>query len=466
MSLRTIAMRGGFYLGLRQVLGILISTIGLVLLVRALGPKSYGIWLAAIGVYTYLSDLSGWGVNVYLIRRQGEPPAEDYHQAFSVLLLLGGAGSGLAFLALPVLQRWVHLEGFVPVAAALFAGLPLNLIASVPFARLERALDYRKVALIELSGTAIFYPVALPLAYHGSGPWAPVAGWWATQLLTVGLLYRMSGYRPRFHWEAVRVRAMVRYGLGFSASEWIWNLGNLVNPLVVGRYAGAEAVGQVGLAIRLVEQLSSIVLVPVSRLSIPIFARLREDRTRIEKALTEGTTLQLASLGPILAGTGLIAPWVIPIMVGSQWLPALKVYPFIAAAYLCGGAAGLSSSLLLVLGRLREVAIFRLTHLFLFAGSAFLLVPHLGLRGYGWADVIALPSYTLLLIWVLVYVGKPASPRVGVWFVAWVLPLFSWELGHWTWISAIAPLVWPATRRELRQVVTMILKRTSKRPGG
>jgi O-antigen/teichoic acid export membrane protein len=233
---------------------------------------------------------------------------------------------------------------------------------------------------------------------------------------------------------------------------------------VVGRYAGVEAVGQVGLAIRLVEQLSSIVLLPVGRLSIPLFARLREDKARLVKALAEGTTLQIVALGPILAGSGLIASWLIPLLLGPQWLPALEVYPFIAAAYLAGGATSLHSSILLVLRRLRQVAIFRLTHLFFFTGSALILVPYLGIRGYGWADLVAIPSYTMLLIWVLNYVGRPISFQALVWLVSWIPPLFSWQLGQWTWISLIAPLAWPAARRELLRAVAMalrILRRTN-----
>ena len=458
MSLRTTAVRGGLYLVLRQVLGIIISVVGLILLTRALGPEAYGIWVTASVLHTYLTSLSGWGVDVYLIRRQAEPSVQDYHQAFSLLLVLGLAGALLGLLALPILQHWMRLEGLVPLAASLFVGLPVGLVAAVPSAMLERALDYRKVALIELAGLMVFYPVALPLAYRGWGPWAPVAGLWAAQLLTLGLLYQLSGYRPRLRWQAARIRAMVGYGLGFSFSEWIWNLGNLVNPLIVGRYAGAEAVGQVGLAIRLVDQLASIMSIPVGRLSIPVFARLSEEKARLLKALSEATTLQIVSLGPVLAGIGLIAPWIVPLLIGPRWFPALEVYPFIATAYLVASAQSLHSSILFVLGKLREVAIFRFTHLVVFSGSALLLVPHLGLRGYGWADLVALPTYSLLLMWTFLYVGRPMSEHSVAWLACWILPLFTWQLGHWTWMGVIVLLLWPATRRHLVQAVAMVWK--------
>lgn len=460
MSLRLTVVRGATYLFLRQGLGIIISAVGLVLLTRAIGPGAYGLYAAAVGILAYLSALCKWGIDVYLIRRKEEPQPQDYHQAFTLLLLLSLVTAGTAIAAVPFLERWVRLEGFGPVAVVLFAGLPATLLGVVPFSRLERALDYRKVALVELSGQITFYLIALPLAYQGPSHWVPVTGWWAQQLFTLGLVYWISDYRPRLRWEFPRVRAMMGYGLGLSASNWLWQLHDLVNPLVVGRYAGAEAVGQVALATRLVEQLSSIVELPSVRLSIPVFARLQEDRSRLVKALTKGTSLQLIALGPLLAGFGLIAPWVFPLLFGYSWLPTLEVYSFIALAHLSGMAVSLHSSILFVLRRILELTCFRLLYLVLFAGSAMLLVPYLGLTGYGWAEVIPLPIWILFMFWFQGHISKPISTQAVVWFIAWAIPLFSWQLGPWTWLSIIVPLIWSPTRRELLQGVAMVWRRT------
>jgi PST family polysaccharide transporter len=252
---------------------------------------------------------------------------------------------------------------------------------------------------------------------------------------------------------------MMGYGLGILASDRLWELRNLVNPLVVGRYAGTEAVGQVAFAIRLAELLSSMLLIPVGRLSIPVLARLQGDRAKLVQAVAEGTTLQLMVLGPLLAGFSLVGPWIIPLLLGSQWLSALEVYPFIALSYLSGATFMLQSSALYVLRKTWEVAIFHLVHLVLFAGSALLLIPNLGLTGYGWAEVAALLSYILLPVWFHLYVGRLRYAQVGVWYAAWALPLFSWQLGPWIWVSVIVPLIWPVTRRELTLTVTTVLRK-------
>ncbi|MER3484535.1 MAG: hypothetical protein C4310_12185 [Chloroflexota bacterium] len=89
MKLRDQVLRGGAYLSLRQGVGMLVSFAGLLLLARAIGPEAYGLYAAALNLYTYFLGLSQWGVGPYLVRREGETEAEDYQQAFSLLLLLG-----------------------------------------------------------------------------------------------------------------------------------------------------------------------------------------------------------------------------------------------------------------------------------------------------------------------------------------------------------------------------------------
>lgn len=457
--MRERVVRGGAYLMLRQALGVALAAGGVLLVTRAIGPGNYGLWGAAFGIFAYVSFVSRLGIEVYLIRSEEDPPPQDYHQAFTLLLMLGLAGAGLGLLALPLIGSWVRLEGFESVAAALFVGLPVSLLGLVSLAHLERALDYKKVAMIELSGQIITYAVAVPLAFGGFGPWAPVSGWWAQQLLTLGLLYRGSDYRPRLYWETSRARAMAGYGLGYSASHWIWALRDLINPLVVGRYAGAEAVGYVALAGRLVQQFSFDVTGVIYRLSIAALARLQSDRSRLANAVTEGTSLQLIALGFLLSGAGLVAHYALPPLLGSSWVPVLDIYPFIALHYLGYAIFNLNTSALQVLQRNWEVVAFHLLHVAIFAAAAFLLVPRLGFIGYGWAELAGLPAFFVLLIWVRTHVGRVSYTRAGVWFFAWAPPLFAPQLGPLAWTSLAIPLLWSPTRKELLLAAQMVLRK-------
>lgn len=445
-------MRGGTFLVLRQVLGMAISLGGVLLLTRVLGPEIYGLYAATLGIFVYAQSLSQLGIEIYIVRREGEEDIRTYHQAFTLLLLLGLGGMLLSLLGIPLIQEWVRLEGFSAVARVMFLGLPVVLLNQVPLARLERQLDYKRVATIELSGQLIYYLVALPLAFHGAGVWAAVAGWWIQQLQTTGLLYWLARYRPRFHWNSETIAQMLSYSVGYSASAWVWQLRNLVNPLIVGRYAGAEAVGYIALAIRIVEILS-FVKSATWRLSIAAFARVQGDPVRLGKAVTEGMSLQILALGPLLVVASWLNPWLIPLLFGSHWLPVIQIYPFIALSYLSNAMFNLHSSVLYVLKRNWEVTAFHFAHVVLFAGTALLVISrfrNLGFIGYGWGEIAALASYAILHVFVVQNIHSPKYRLPILWWLALTGALFIYQLGWWSALGLVAIACLPETHRQLK----------------
>lgn len=452
MSLRTQVMRGGIYLVFRQGLGVIISLAGVLLLTRVIGPEKYGIYAAAISIFLYFQMLSQLGIEVYLVRREGEEQLEVYHQGFTLLLFQGLAGMLLAFLALPLIETWVRLEGFRSVAGVLFVSLPVVLLNQVPMARLERNLDYKRVAVIELFGQLIYYLVAFPMAFQGAGVWALVAGWWAQQIQSLGLLYWSTKYRPAFCWNWDLAKQMLGYSMGFSASIWVWQLRTLVNPLLVGRYGGAEALGYVALAIRMIEILS-FVKAATWRISIATLARLQGNKERLVNAVTEGMGLQILALGPLLAIFSWVGPWLIPLVFGPRWLPASEIYPFIALSYLTNAMFNMHSSALYVLQRNWEITVFHVVHIALFAGSAFLLLPRLGLMGYGWAEVITIASYIVIHFYLVRHIGNPDYRLAGFWWAASVAALFAYNIGWWAALGLVVVALLPSTQQKFKHYV-------------
>jgi O-antigen/teichoic acid export membrane protein len=450
-SLRDQVLRGGVYLALRQGLGMVVSVVGAMLLVRALGPAPYGIYAAAIGLATYAQSVGLWGVDVFLVRRAGDDDPEVYHAAFTGLLVSGLVLGVVMGLLASWAGDWIRVPGFARVARVIFLGLPLSLVTTVPLARLERALDYRRVALVELVAQLLYYGVSLPLAWRGAHAPAPVAGWWAQLgLLSVGC-FTLSRYRPRLRWRPEAIRAMASYGLSYSSSMWVWQLRNLVSPLIVGRYAGVQAVGYVALSVRLVDILS-FVKTATYRLSVAVLARIQDDRSRLRSAVEQGMRFQILGLAPFLIGFALLAPFILPALFGARWDAVQVIFPYIALAYLVNAMFNLHSSVLYVLRRNWAVTAFHAAHVATFGGAAWLLVPRFGMVGYGWAEACALWAYVLIHHFLAEAVGPPSYRLPLLWTGGAALLLFSAYTG---WIGALlgaAVLVLPETRRELARL--------------
>ncbi len=453
--LRDQVIRGGAYMAMRQAVGIAISLGGIFLLTRRIGPTNYGVFAASQSFLSWVVAVSECGIGVFLVKApQIEGNESDFHQAFSLLLVQSGIGMLLAFAAIPLLVSWVKIEGLGPALAAMLSGLWLVHIIRVWTARLESRLEYKEVARIELLGQIGYYGAALPAAFMGAGFWAPVIGWWVQQLAQISISLG-GGYRPRLCWNGARVRTMLRFGASYSASVWILQLRSFVNPLIVGRFLGASAVGQVALALRIVESLGFAKLA-TARISIAALARLEGDGARLARTITEGMVLQLMAVGPLLLSFALVAPIAIPLAFGTAWSGALTVYPFMAMSFLVSAMFLLHVSALTIAHRNGRVAIVNAVNVLVFVAVAAVAIPRFALLGFGIAELATLPTYWLLHAYTRRLAPETEYVHAFVWLISFSIPMLLVADAPWVMVLTLLPLVWPNTRRELQQLVSLV----------
>ena len=378
--LRSKVVRGGAYLFIRQFFSLGLGVVGLFIISRLIGPEGYGSYAAALGIYYYLLNLSQIGVDVYLVR-QRSVTEHEYDVGFTFLLASSVASILLVEATADRLADWVQIDGFEPIMRVLVFALLFQATATAASARLERELDYRRVALIELIGQACYYVLAVPLALAGYGGWSLVAGWFAQMGTSWVLFHLATRYIPRVRFDWAIARDMLSFTFGFSLVTWTWQLRALVNPLIVGHFAGAAAVGQIGMAIKLAEYLTFIKTI-AWRLSVAALARLQDDTAKLRSAIVQGMQLQVLALAPVLLGFCWLSDIVVPRALGERWMPVVEVFPFIAAGYLTNALFAMHSSMLAVLRRNYEVTLFHLVHVCLFGAATAICVPRLGLVGY------------------------------------------------------------------------------------
>jgi len=175
-----------------------------------------------------------------------------------------------------------------------------------------------------------------------------------------------------------------------------WQLRTLVNPVFVGRFAGLEAVAYVAFALRIADGLGFLRTV-ASRLGIAALARLQHNREAFADALEKALLLQVITLGPLLGAFVLFGPWITQNFFGPRWLQAIAIFPFVAAGVLVNSVFNLLASALFAIGQ--EWAVMRAysSHVLLLAGATCVLLPKVGVVGYGWAELIACTGYIFML---------------------------------------------------------------------
>ncbi len=422
MGLRNQALKGGFVMVIRQGLGLLLSLIGVILITRVIGPTEYGLYGASYGIIVFFGSLGTWGLDVYLLRKSGNPEKEEYDQTFTLLLCISAIFSFSIIFGRQAIAQMLKLPEVSTIVGTLALTIPLSLLTLPATVKLDRDLNFHRVAYIELVSQISYYLIAVPLALKGAGAWAPVSGLLTQQVTQITLFYWSSKFQPSLCWNPSLVREMLVYGFSYSSSSWVWQLRTLVNPILVGRFAGAEAVGFVALTTRLVEMLSFAKTV-TWRIAMAALAKLKDDKIRLRKSIEEAMRLQTIAVGLPMAGFAILGPIVLMLIFGKDWTPALQVFPFIGVGYLTNSIFSLHSSVLYLLGRNLLVTWFHLAHIVLFAGSAFFLVPSMGIVGYGWAEICALASYVIIHYYITKEIGSPNYADTVLWYVVSVAVL-------------------------------------------
>jgi PST family polysaccharide transporter len=268
----------------------------------------------------------------------------------------------------------------------LLISIPINICWAPAQARLERAFQYRRLAYLELGGDVVLYGTSVPLALAGFGVWAPTVGYVAWQsFLFVGSLLA-ARTPPRLAWEPAEARRMLRFGGGYGVVTLLANLAGLVNPIVVGHYAGPSGVGIVAVASRLATTVA-FVNRAVWRLAVVALSRVQDDLARLRRGIEEAMAIQVVVLGPFLAGFSIASSVVVPAVFGHRWTQVIDLFPYIALGDLLMTALLVPQAVLFAKGQNRPVVVKQVFNLAVFGLLAALLVPTVGLDGYGIAFV-------------------------------------------------------------------------------
>ncbi|WP_135255577.1 oligosaccharide flippase family protein [Thermus caldilimi] len=443
--MREEVSRGGAFLALRQGVGALLGALSLLLVARVIGPEAYGTFALGLATGQFVHTALGLGLGAYLVRA---PTAGERHRDTAFVYLLLGAALSLTLaplLALITVQVARLDPGAFWSLTLLYAALPLQLLGGLPLSFLERRLDYRFVALGENLSQFLGLLVAAPLAHAGLGALAPTLGFLTQQGVLAALAWWRLGEQPRAAWDREVFREMAWLGVAYSLNAWLAQARLPVALALVGRALGAEAVGSLALALRLVEY-ATLFKVAVQRVSLAVLGRLQAEPSRFLRALEEATLLQTLAIWPPLLLLVALFPWLGPLLF-PEWRALEELLPLLGVAQLLGTPSAFLSLALAALGRGWDLVLGTAFSVgFSLLGYIFFL-PRMGWGAVGVAEAatalgfpflyravagaVGHPCYRLVLGWTLVGALSVAYPLLG--------PLALVPLGIWLFLPASRP---------------------------
>ncbi len=365
LSLRTFAIRG---------LGLL----GNLVLARLLTPEEFGVLAFGLTLILFGQFFADAGIAAGLIRRNQPPKPHELHAILGFQLVV----SSLLMLGVAVVAIPSGRSG--QVATVMAASVVVSAWRAPATLLLERRLDYKALAAVEVLEGAIFVSMSLAAVALGAGVWG-VAG---AHVVRAGagsaLMIRKSPItvlRPTVDTRVIR--ELLGYGLAVSARDFMTLLRLQVINLVTAAVAGLPVLGLYSLADRIM-LVPWVVFGSILRVTFPAMARLVSAGEDARSDLERGLRLLTVSAGSLLALIAATAPILIPSFFGERWTPASDALPLIALGLLLTGPViSVGNGFLYAVGDARKVLVATTAHTLVWLAVAVPLLPDLGVAAVG-----------------------------------------------------------------------------------
>ena len=379
----------------------LLSWASTLVVANVLDPADYGIVGMSVLVLTLVSLVNEFGVTTAIVTLR-DLTEEDLRRlnAFAVLFGLVCFAVGAA-LAIPI-GAYFRSPVLPLVVLVQSTGFILSSLQSVPSARLQREVDFKRLATIDVVRSFVASLAALSLALIGARYWTLVGAELLAAATQTVLLVRV---RPTgFLWHNFdRVRSAIAFGGRTVIGRLSWYVYSNADFAVAGRMLGATALGAYSFAWTLVslpvEKITSL----LARVTPSILSANRDNPAGLQRyvlGITEGLALLTV---PATAGIALVAPDLIPLAFGQKWQMAVVPLQFLAASMAIRSIVPVTTNAMVALRDVR----FLMWHGVVTAGIfpiCFLTGARVaGIQGIAFAWLIAYPLSVIPLFWRALY---------------------------------------------------------------
>jgi len=292
-----------------------------ILLARLLSPYDFGLVAMVLAVVGFAPMLIDFGTSEASTQKTHITQAEvsalfwlGMTISVALTVVLAGASGFIAqFFGEP------SLTGIVLVSSLT---LMMGAISNQHYALMRRAMQFRQIAMIDISANVIGSVVSVVMALTGWGYWSLVAKPIVTSVLTAALVWMSCPFMPGRPRLTPDVKELVRFGAGVAGFTMTDYLARSADRVALGYFYGAGPLGYFQNAFTIYSNLLNILTEPLHNIAASGLSKLRNDLDELKRSWTAAlSSLSFVSSAAfaVLAVTG--QDFVV-ILLGPKWAPA------------------------------------------------------------------------------------------------------------------------------------------------
>jgi len=308
-----------------------ISVATTVVLARILNPSIFGLYSLAFIAIDALGLFQSMGFDSALVQRKNDIE-KAANTAFFIVPVSGGILYLILSVSAPFIGKFLNNSEVINVVRALGIIFVISCLGKVPAALLEKNMQFKKIAIIEISTSIIYFITAIIFAILGMGIWSLVVAYIIKTLYKNILAFVYSKWLPKFEFDKKIALEMFHFGKFLFLGGIIWFLKMNLDNMLVGKILGITALGFYGIAFNIANFSSDYFGSKVHRVVFPAFSKIQNDKYDLKQAFLKTTKLVGIFAFPLCAILFLMGDELIRLVYGVKWIEAIPVLKVLAFA--------------------------------------------------------------------------------------------------------------------------------------
>ena len=325
---RTRAAKGALITGAAQAYRVAVVFVSNVLLARLLTPGDFGLVAMVSSCVALVALIQDLGLNQATIQRERISQAQMsalfwLSVGFSLILAL------VLALCAPGVAWFFKDSRLIDLTIAFAFLIVLGGSQSQPLALLNRELRFKTLAGIDVVAVTVSTIAGLGIALLTSSYWALFATSAVSTAVSLACAWTLSGFqpgRPSFEGD---FKEIAKFGSAVSGFNIVNYFARNADNLLIGRFYGSEQLGFYDRAYQLLMFPLSQIQAPLSRVMLPLLARLQSDPEQYRKAYIECISLIMMASQPGIVFMTVFANDVFRILLGHHWMPAAPIFQWL-----------------------------------------------------------------------------------------------------------------------------------------
>jgi PST family polysaccharide transporter len=338
-DLKGKTIRSGAITVIGQISRFFLYSCSGIVLARLLTPQDYGLVGMVTAVTGLLRLFKDGGLSTATIQR-----SSISHELVSTVFWTGiGLASAMTLLACvlaPGLVIFYREPRLYWITFAMAMTFILDAMGAQHFALMRRQMRFKATAVIDLVSMSTACAAGIISALKGLGYWSLIILQITLPVVSLLCVWIAEPWRPEWPRLHSGARSMLRFGGYFTGVNVLNYVFRNIDNVLVGWRWGAGPLG-------FYQKAYSLLLLPIDQVNAPITAvavsslsRLHSDPARYRRFFIRGYTVASSITIPIVAAAAVSAVDVVPLLLGKQWIPCVRIFQLLAPAALVGALLG------------------------------------------------------------------------------------------------------------------------------